>query len=315
MASIAHPAPSLGYFLLDVFTDQPFGGNPLAVFVDPGPLSDGQMQRIAAELNLSETAFVWSPARLAGRWRTRIFTPAVELPFAGHPTVGTGFLLANLGLATGSGGIVELELEEPLGVVPVTVRTDELGVPLSAELIVPGAPERTEIAEPATLVAVLGLTLDDLHPHLPVRGYSAGNPFSIVPVADVVTLGRARVDGALWEASVGASPSPHLFVVTPRSVRTGRLDHWQARMFAPAMGIPEDPATGAAAAAFAGYLAEVGRVRDDEPVLIEQGIEMGRPSQIRLTLSTLRGSRAPVVRVGGAAVVIGKGALTAPRTR
>ena len=312
--STAHPAPTLRYFLLDVFTDQPFSGNPLAVFVDPEPLSDGQMQRIAAELHLSETVFVWSPARAGRPWRTRIFTPATELPFAGHPTVGAAFLLASLGLVDSANGHIDLELEEGVGTIPVTVAVDEGGVPVTAELVVPRPPVRVETARPEDLASVIGLDVSDLHVALPVRGYSAGIPFSVVPVSDEAALRRARVDSSRWEALVAGSGAPHLYVVTPVADVGAPQQQWRARMFAPAMGIAEDPATGAAAAAFAGYLAEVDSDRTFRSVVIEQGVEMGRPSVIRLTMRSASDSGSATVRVGGPAVVIGNGTLAVPRS-
>ena len=314
MEATAHPAPTLRYYLLDVFTEKPFSGNQLAVFVDPEPLSDGQMQRIAAELHLSETVFVWSPSRAGDPWRARIFTPGIELPFAGHPTVGAAFLLASLGQVTGVGDLIEFELEEAVGTVPVAVALDQHGVPVRADLVVPRSSERVDTADPAELAAVVELDLSDLHPHLPVRGYSAGNPFSIVPVTDVAALARAQVDSSRWERIVATSAAPHLYLVTPfpDTDRTSRT--WRARMFAPAMGIAEDPATGAAAAAFAGYLEEIGPVEGDRSDLIEQGVEMGRPSMINLTISKLDGGGRVVVRVGGPAVVIGNGVIAVPRS-
>lgn len=309
---IAHPAPTLPYSLLDVFTDQPFSGNQLAVFVDPGPLSDGQMQRIAAELRLSETVFIWSPPIVGRPWPTRIFTPGVELPFAGHPTVGAALLLAHLGRVTGTGDTIELELDLAVGTVPVTVSVDDLGVPVAASLTVPRTPERVGTVDSDELAAVVGLDPADLHPELPVRGYSAGNPFSIIPVVDPGTLGRAQVDSARWKASVAASAAPHLYLVTPLTDAGAALPRWRARMFAPAMGIAEDPATGAAAAAFAGYLAEINPAVLDQSAVIEQGVEMGRASTIRLTITGPRGGRSSVVRVGGPAVVIGTGVLVVP---
>lgn len=315
MEATAHPAPTLRYFLLDVFTDEPYTGNPLAVFVDPTALSDGQMQRIAAELHLSETVFLWSPTRPGRPWRTRIFTPAMELPFAGHPTVGAGFLLASLGLVAPAEGRINLELDEAVGTVPVTVSLDEQGVPTAAELVIPRAPVQVDTATPADLAQVVGLEESDLHATLPVRGYSAGNPFAIIPVTDEAALSRARIDSSLWATLVAESGAPHLYLVTPMAGPDEPTQRWRARMFAPAMGIAEDPATGAAAAAFAGYISEVGFDPGNNSVVIEQGVEMGRPSVIRLTITSPSRDQGSIVRVGGPAVVIGNGTLAAPRTR
>jgi trans-2,3-dihydro-3-hydroxyanthranilate isomerase len=314
MDPTSHPAPTLQYFLLDVFTEDAFSGNPLAVFVDPLPLSDGQMQRIAAELHLSETVFIWSPARAGRPWRTRIFTPAIELPFAGHPTVGAAFLLAGLGRVAPVDGHVDLELDEAVGTVAVTVSLDDQGVPATAELVVPQSPVRVETATPEDLALVVGLDVSDFHSDLPVRGYSAGTPFTIIPVADAAALSRARVDGSHWEAFVAGSEAPHLYLITP--VSGARVPpRWRARMFAPAMEIAEDPATGAAAAAFGGYLLEVDPDLTQHSAIIEQGVEMGRPSRMQLSIASPRRGGSPFVTVGGPAVVIGNGTLAVPRAR
>jgi trans-2,3-dihydro-3-hydroxyanthranilate isomerase len=311
----SHHAPTLHYYLLDVFTDRPFSGNPLAVFVDPGPLSDGQMQRIAAELHLSETVFVWSPAHPGQPWRTRIFTPMIELPFAGHPTVGAAFLLAALGKVAPSGGVIDVVLEETVGQVRATVALHESGVPVSAAFLVPGALDAVATTDPEELAMVVGLAPHDLHPDLPVRGYSAGVPFSIIPVADTSALARARVESSRWSANVATTAAPHLYLVTPLNEPGSSLATWRARMFAPAMGITEDPATGAAAAAFAGYLAEIAPSRRNRAVVIHQGVEIGRPSVLSVRIAPGAASGSPTVHVGGPAVVVGHGTLAVPGTR
>jgi trans-2,3-dihydro-3-hydroxyanthranilate isomerase len=298
----------LRYHVLDVFTDQPFSGNPLAVFVDPGSLSDGQMQRIASELNLSETVFAWSPAGADRQWPTRIFTPAVELPFAGHPTVGTGFLLAALGFGDGDRHVA-VELDERVGLVPVTVTLDDAGVPTRAEFVVPVPASRLPCASADELAAVLGLEPENLHPLLPVAGFSSGVPFSIVPVRDVAALGRASVQASEWNRVCAGREAPNLFVITPLDQPGAEASRWRARMFAPAMGITEDPATGSAAAAFAGYLDAATPPSFAPAVTIEQGVEMGRPSSISVTIAT---DASRTVRVGGGAVVVGVGTLAVP---
>jgi trans-2,3-dihydro-3-hydroxyanthranilate isomerase len=304
-------AVTLPYVLLDVFTDQPFTGNPLAVFVDPGPLSDGQMQRIAAELHLSETAFVWSPARPRQGWRTRIFTPRIELPFPGHPTIGTAFLLAALGHVDPQDNPT-VTLEQAIGTVHVAVSHDGRGVPVVAEFLVPQPSVAVNTASPAQVAAAAGLEPADVHHALPVRAYSAGVPFSIVPVADPVSLARARLDATRWAADVAGSDAPHLYLVTPLDDLGTSSNRWRTRMFAPAMGISEDPATGAAAAAFAGYLDDLDGQGAIRTVDIEQGMEIGRPSRLRVRISRGGTAAAPSVRVGGAAVIVGRGTLATP---
>lgn len=288
--------PVVDYQLWDVFTDTPFAGNPLAVVIDPPTLDAGQMLRIAAELNLSETVFLWPGASGV---RTRIFTPAHELPFAGHPTIGAALALAGAGLAGKSVTLLE-------GVGPIEV-TIEDGV---ATLTTTGAPQPVEVADPEDVANCLGLAMADLHPPLGPRGWSVGVPFTIVAVRDVPTLGRCRVDPGWWHDTVALTQGDQIYVVAPVELAHG-LDapRWRARMFAPGLGIAEDPATGAAAAATCGYLAgHVSSHRLDEGWTIEQGVEMGRPSEIRVG-AVLRDNELVAATVGGQAIRVGRGEL------
>lgn len=288
--------PTVEYQLWDVFTDVAFAGNPLAVAIDPPRLDDEQMQRMAGELNLSETVFLWPGADGV---ETRIFTPGSELPFAGHPTIGAALALAAAGLADGSVTLLEV-------VGPVVVDLDDG----HATLTTPGPPTAVDVADPDDVVRCLGLSMEDLHGTLGPRAWSAGNPFTIVTLRDVETLGRCRVDAAWWEDTVAHSDAPELFVLAP--VDPGqRVDarDWRARMFAPGLGIAEDPATGSAAAAACGYLAgHASAARLEEGWVIEQGVEMGRPSTIHVG-AVLRGSELVGATVGGRAVRVGRGEL------
>jgi trans-2,3-dihydro-3-hydroxyanthranilate isomerase len=296
----------LDYHLLDVFTREAFAGNPLAVLVDPpAALSDSAMQRIANELNLSETVFLTTAEE---GWITRIFTPRNELPFAGHPTIGSAVLLAGLGLAGDlDGGAVEVVLHEKVGDVRVDVEADE-GRPADAWLTTAMAPARLESAESAALAAALGLARDDLHPDLPTGAWSCGVPFTVVPVRGLDELGRVRLDAAAWEAGVSASAAPDLLVVTP--IDEG-CHVWRARVFGPVAGVPEDPGTGSAAAAFAGYLVAQAGLGSGDGWTVHQGVEMGRHSVLRLRAEA-NGGAATRVQVGGRAVVVGGGWLVAP---
>lgn len=289
---------SIDLLLYDVFTDTPFTGNPLAVAIDPQPLSDDQHQRIAAELNLSETVFVRRRPDGAG-WDTRIFTPTSELPFAGHPTVGATIALVDAGLAGD-----EVVLHE--GVGPVTVTLVD-GV---ATLTTPAPPSPVDPADPDDVAAVLGLSVAELHPDLGPRGWSAGVPFTILGVRDVDTLGRVGVDLVRWRETLALTSAPDLYVLAPTEGVDGQ--RWRARMFAPGMGIPEDPATGAAAAATCGFLAgRVGPARVRDGWTIEQGVEMRRPSRIHLG-AVVVGGELRAATVGGRAVRVGSGELVAP---
>jgi trans-2,3-dihydro-3-hydroxyanthranilate isomerase len=293
--------PRARYHLLDVFTDRPFTGNPLAVFVDPPALRTQQMQTIAAELNLSETVFVHAPGGAAA-WPTRIFTPRAELPFAGHPTVGTGVLLAELGLvedrvvlAEGVGD-VEVTIERRAGACAGTLRTAV--APTYAE-----APDRDLLARALSIEPV------DLHSHLAAGIWSCGVPFCVVPLRDAAALARTRVDMAVWASHLEHTDAASLFPMAPLD---DGLDRWRARSYAPGYGITEDPATGSAAAAAAGLLAASRQLRKGAMRwVLEQGVEMGRPSELRVALDH-DGAEASAVLVGGDAVVVGAGEIDLP---
>lgn len=291
------PDETLSVLLYDVFTDRPFAGNPLAVVIDPPPLDDHQMQRIAQELNLSETIFLSDDGEDA--FRARIFTPTTELAFAGHPTVGAALALAEEGRIDG-----RVVLHEGVGPVEVMIAD---GV---ATLTTPRAPVAVDTGDPADVMAAIGLGLGDLHPELGPRGWSVGVPFTVVGLRDVATLGRAELDLASWRESLQHSDAPDLYLLTPLDGTRGQ--GWRARMFGPHVGVAEDPATGAAAAASCGYLAGLaGDERLANGWTIEQGVEMGRPSEIEVA-PVLRGSEVVGVRVGGRAVRVGAGSLAIP---
>jgi trans-2,3-dihydro-3-hydroxyanthranilate isomerase len=302
------------YLTADVFTDRPFTGNPLAVFPLASGLDAPAMQRIARELNLSETVFVFAPRAPEHTRRLRIFTPAAELPFAGHPTVGAAFVLAAIGeipLATsGSGGETRIVLEEVVGPVPVTVRSRD-GRPTFAQLSVAKLPERGPPPPPAgDLASLLSLEPDDLlGGDLAPQAFSCGVPFLFVPVRSREVLRRVRVDHGRWTALLSSwwARDVFVFALDPEDP----AHHVRARMFAPELGIAEDPATGAAAAALAGYLASRERRRDGVlRWVIEQGYEMGRPSLIRLAMVTQAGKLVSA-SIGGDAVVVTEGTLEA----
>ena len=299
----------LRYHLLDVFTDVPFGGNQLAVFVDAPALEPELMQRIAREMNLSETVFVQAPRDPTAARALRIFTPGVELPFAGHPTIGTAHLLVALGLVSAEEGERGFFLEEAVGPVAVAVRRRSGGA-LVAELSPASLPEtRGSVPTRGEIAALLGIAVEDVvddgDGDAP-QAVSAGVPFLFVPVRDRGVLARVALDLARWRALLASAWSPHVYVFCRDAGGDADI---RARMFAPAMGITEDPATGGAAAAFAGYLAW--RVGDRDAELrwvIEQGIEMQRPSRLELTAVKEDGA-VRSVRVGGAAVRVGEGVL------
>jgi trans-2,3-dihydro-3-hydroxyanthranilate isomerase len=292
------------FFTLDVFTTQRFAGNPLAVVLEPAGLDDAALQAIAREFGLPETVFVFPPANASHRARIRIFTPARELAFAGHPTVGTAVLLARL---DGVAGASELILGEQVGPVVCTVEPGGG----SASFAVPRIPERIgAVRDTAKLAAALGLAPNDLGFDDFVAGiWSAGNPFTFAPVRGLGTIGRAQPNSARWADAFGPDDPHGVFLFCRETAEPGHSFH--ARMFALGLGIAEDPATGSAAAAFAGVLAASGTFADgDHALVLEQGYEMGRPSLIRLGL-TLRQGRLAAATIGGDAVVVSEGAIEA----
>lgn len=290
------------YFTLDVFTNRRFAGNPLAVVLEADGLDTAAMQAIANEFNLPETVFVLPPESAAHRARCRIFTPKRELPFAGHPTVGTAVLLACL-----DGGVRELVLEETIG--PVHCWTKPEVRRGEATFAVPQLPSQT-VAPPQAeaIAAALGLRAEDIgFDDLTPSCWSAGNPFLFVPVRGIDAVRRATPDLARFAAAQVEHRA--VFVFSRETEEKGRAFH--ARMFAPAMGIIEDPATGSAVAAFVGLLGRFGGYADgDCEVAIEQGYEMGRPSLIRLGF-TLAAGQLTAATVGGGAVIVAEGRIEA----
>ena len=295
------------YLLADVFTDRIFGGNPLAVFPEGDRVPEGVMQTLARELNLSETVFVLPPESPSHACRLRIFTPNSELPFAGHPTVGTACLLAETGRIPLGGGEARVVLEEGVGPIEVVIRREGDG--LAATFGVAKLPERGPAPPPVEdVAAAVSLAPDDIV-DVP-EAYSCGVRFLCIPVRDREALGRAHLDPAAWQASIVGSWAPQLFLFTGAAVE-GEADI-QARMFAPGLGVPEDPATGSAAAALAGYISA--READPDASLrrtIAQGVEMGRPSSISLAIER-KGGVVTAVRVGGRSVKVAEGAFELP---
>lgn len=298
-ARAPEPMNRYRYVTCDVFTDRQFGGNPLAVLPDARGLSDAAMQAIAREFNYSETAFVVPPADPRHTARLRIFTPGGELPFAGHPTVGTAFVLATIGATPGAS---ELVFEE--GVGPIRVRIERSGGQVVAcTLTTARTPERIAYAPAASRLApMLGLTPADIA----ARGevWSCGVPFCVIPLASAAALQRARLDAARWARVLGEHAGREVYPVAQTDPAT-----WRVRMFAQGFGIAEDAATGAAAAALAGWLVQ----REPTPDGIRrwrilQGEEIGRPSQIALEADVAAGT-VTAVRVGGRCVMVAEGQL------
>jgi trans-2,3-dihydro-3-hydroxyanthranilate isomerase len=295
---------------LDVFTETRYVGNPLAVVLDSDGLDTAAMQAITNEFKHSETVFAALPKDRANRAAVRIFTPGGEIPFAGHPTVGTAVLLARV---DGGSSPRKLVLEEKIGPVVCDV------TPVNADLgrttfAIPQLPAQGTAAFDAQLVAAaLSLQPGDIgFDGLAPARWSAGNPMIFVPVKNLDALGRANPDLAKF-ATVFSDPVDgpgKVFIFCGET--NNRAHDFRARMFAPRWLTPhEDPATGSAVAAFSGLLAATGRYGDGEHrVCVAQGVEMGRASEIILTL-TKAGGRLTAATIGGGAVVVTEGTIEA----
>jgi trans-2,3-dihydro-3-hydroxyanthranilate isomerase len=289
------------YFTCDVFTTVRFGGNPLAVLPEADGLSAGLMQQIAREFNYSESTFVTASA--AGNTRkVRIYTPAGEVPFAGHPNVGTAFVLATRGEFGEIGTGLTITFEEAAGTVPVSVRRDDEGQ-IYCELTAPQPLTVGTSVDPARLAAILSIGVEGIvtSTHLP-QVASVGLPFLIVELASREVLQRIRADLAGLEElrGEGIVPDVHAYC------RSNDGFDLRARMFAPLAGVPEDPATGSANCALAALLT----MRDERYASggswrIAQGVEMGRPSTLHAC--TRREGAAMTTSIGGHCVLVAEG--------
>lgn len=309
---------AIEFHTADVFTDRAYGGNQLAVIPDAVGLSTGQMSNITREFNFSETVFVLPPDNPANACRLRIFTPGAELPFAGHPTVGAAFVLASIGVIQMPTDETRVTFEEGVGPVPILIRSHN-GIPVFTQLTAAKLPEQGSATyDSDTIAGVLSLEADDLDVNDVdrIESWSAGVPFLFVPVKSREALARARIHIERWERALKDSWAPEVFVFvgddeapSQHGVANGN-GVIRARMFAPTLGIAEDPATGAAVTAFGGYLSSRSSCRDGTLLYtIHQGVEMGRPSKLELEVDTANGS-ATAVRVGGASVMMSSGQLT-----
>jgi trans-2,3-dihydro-3-hydroxyanthranilate isomerase len=310
--------PSFRYVLVDVFTDTPLQGNALAVFTDARDIPEHLLQPFAREMNLSETVFVYPPTRQqppggtgqegasdresndetvfvlppeqGGHARIRIFTPTAELPFAGHPTLGSAFVLA------GPLQLAEIRLETGAGTIPV--RLDREGARITFGRMEQLVPTVEPAADEASLLAALGIERSEL----PVEVYDNGMKHAFVTLASEDHVAAVRPDfGALAEILDGMGVS----------TIAGSDSRWKTRMFAPGSGVPEDPATGSAAGPLAFHLARHRRIGFGEEIEITQGVELGRPSTL---FARVDGSADDVerVEVGGSAVTVARGEFRLP---
>jgi trans-2,3-dihydro-3-hydroxyanthranilate isomerase len=294
------------FILVDVFTSKPFGGNQLAVFTEGAALSASEMQELAHEMNFSESTFVMPPDSSGAR-RVRIFTPSHEMPMAGHPTVGTTWVLASRGEIALKSASVDATLQ--LGIGPVTVTVESAGgkpdfVWMAHREAEFGAKrdDRKQIAE------ALGITAEDIREDLPIQLVSTGFPFIFVPVQTLDGLAKCSPNPPALAALSRPGEQRvalYMFVVNGSGEFSAR-----SRMFAPFDGVAEDPATGSAAAPFGAYAATYGLInpKPKTSFTIQQGVEMGRPSEIRVEVAR-KDNGAFAIRIGGRCAIVGEGAM------
>ena len=299
------------YQTTDVFTQHIFGGNQLAVIPDGQGIGDDLMQAIAAEFNYSETVFLLPPDQPDHLARLRIFTPAEELPFAGHPIIGAAFVLTRLGRLRPD-PMAMATLGTTAG--PVAIKVEWRGDgSFFGQLTAPRRPSFTPFEIPAGLLArALGLAEGDLASPAgePCWVVSGGLPFLIVPVVTQQGVERASIDFPAWRELVAITGVPQVSLFSPSDDLT-RAD-WHTRMFAPGLGVNEDPATGSAAVALGAWLARASSLPDTSlHWTFEQGIEIGRPSRLEVTAEKADGTITSL-RVGGSAVAVAEGVLTLP---
>jgi trans-2,3-dihydro-3-hydroxyanthranilate isomerase len=298
----------LTYLHLDVFTDQLFAGNQLAVYLDPPhDLGDAVMQAIAREMAFSETTFVFPPDAPGTDCRVRIFTPASELPMAGHPTIGTAFALAHAG-RIGS-GLSSTVFGEGVGPISVDLEWQD-GALRFAWMTQPRPVFGGSLEQLETLASGIGLHTADLRPHgWPVQEVSCGGPFLIIPVASRAAVDRAAPDARTLARAFAEQGWPTRAVYLFTLERGPDEADVYTRMFAPDIGIPEDPATGSASGPLGAYLVHHGLpIATARPMRNLQGVRMGRPSWMFIE-PVVDGTTITAVRVGGGAVVVGTGTV------
>lgn len=299
----------LNYSLIDVFTTKHFGGNQLAVFTDEHELPTEFMQKIARELNLSETVFVL-PGKKPNSKKLRIFTPGTELPMAGHPTIGTAFILAKEGLIKTDNGITTFIFEENVGEIEVSIFKDN-GEITKTEMVQPLPIFKNTFTDRDLVAELLSLNIDDLDADKPIQTVTAGIPFLYVPVKSLKAMNNIQFRLDVWNQSFAPHEDrKHIFVFSNEVVHDKSTVH--SRMFAPAMGIPEDPATGSASGPLGAYLVKYHMVKPNDKqeyhIRSEQGIEMNRPSFIDIKVASENKSFQKV-SIGGPSIKVGKGLL------
>jgi trans-2,3-dihydro-3-hydroxyanthranilate isomerase len=287
------------FYIVDVFAEAKYAGNQLAVFRDCARLSDGEMQRLAREMNFSETTFILSDEPREGGYDVRIFTPMEEVPFAGHPTLGTAFIIQQEIIRN---PVAQVQLDLKVGRIPVTLQYDGARVGMLEMEQKP--PEFGRIHDATRVAATVSLRPEDMDSRFPVQEVSTGLPFIIAPIRTLAAVQRALVDRARYLELIRMTEAKGLLIFALEAVEPG--DQIHARMFAPQLGVEEDPATGSACGCLAGYLVKY-RCLGSETIScrVEQGYEIGRPS--RLYLRAAETSSGIAVHVGGKAILVARG--------
>jgi trans-2,3-dihydro-3-hydroxyanthranilate isomerase len=295
------------FFVVDVFAEQAYAGNPLAVVLGAERFDDATMQQLAAETNYSETTFVYSDQEADGGYRTRLFTPSREIAFAGHPLIGTAWVIRNVHAAENP-GLVKLNLQ--VGQIPVSFENGMDG----GEVVWFGAPEVT--AGPAVaavrMAAALGIQASDIDDRFPVQKMSAGTAAMIVPLSGLEALRRCRLDLQAYEALAAEGFPPLVYLFCAQTRHPG--NDLSARFFFEAHGVREDPATGNGAAFLGAYLMNHGVFAPGKHAWrIEQGHEVRRPSLVQLRVIPDGGSTR--IQVGGKVVAAIQGNVVGPTKR
>lgn len=292
------------YYLLDVFTDQPFGGNPLAVFPDASELSQEQMQRLTKELNLSESVFLLKPTNMEADVKMKIFTPGMELPTAGHPSIGTAFLLLNEGIIKPK-STNHIILEQGIGNIQVNYEKENdqfFNIMMQQPL-----PTFEQTFKDKNLVAsLLSINDTEIEDDFPCRIVNCGNAFLMVPVRSLASMGKLKLNNELFYQILDEIKLTGIMAFSLETSAPNILTH--SRMFAPHLGVPEDPATGSAHGPLASYLFNYQMTEMRTLSTGEQGIEMGRPALIKMQIEQKEG-KIDKVLVGGSSIIMGKGEI------
>ena len=285
------------FYQVDVFSNELFGGNPLAVFLRGKDFKETQLQQVAREMNLSETTFIFPPSNPQADFDIRIFTPEKEIPFAGHPTLGTAYVLSHTGLVPSTKK--DLILNFKVGLIPVILEeNDTISMIQSSAKILQTFPDMERVA------FCLGLNVNNIKSDLPIQSVSTGFPVLIVPINSLRAIQRIILNLPLLKELLEEVEVEMIYPFTRETVNPGNSVH--ARGFAPFIGIPEDPATGSAAGALGYYLND--KNLEEKEFLIEQGFEIKRSGNISVKITNTEGNK-NIIRVGGKIKAVFKGSL------